>query len=119
MKLKFFDLAKKLSNKSDYCHKLGAVVVKKNKVLGIGFNKPHKTSPRSLHPFQKIHAELDAILDCNRDDVKGSTIYVYREFKDGTLANSKPCQYCEIMLKRAGIKKVCYTDNGEYKELEI
>lgn len=119
MKNKYFKLAKKLSFKSDYCHQLGAVVVKKNKVLGIGFNKPHKTSPKSLHPFKTVHAELDAILDCNRKAVKGSVIYVYREFKDGTPANSKPCQYCEIMLKRAGIKKVFYTDNGQYKEIAL
>ena len=36
MKLKYFELAKKLSEKSDYRHRLGAVIVKKNRIAGFG-----------------------------------------------------------------------------------
>lgn len=115
-KNKFFDLARKLSKKSTYCHQLGAVVAKKNKVVGLGFNNPYKTHPKSNNRFKTIHAELDAILGLAKEDLVGSTIYVYREHKDGSPANSKPCQYCQMLIKQAGIKKVCYTDAGQYKE---
>lgn len=113
---RFFDIARRLSKKSDYCHQLGAVVAKKNKIVGLGFNQPHKTHPRSNNRFKTIHAELDAILGLAKEDLEGSTIYVYREHKDGSPANSKPCQYCQMLIKQAGIKKVCYTDDGQYKE---
>lgn len=113
---RFFDIARRLSKKSNYCHQLGAVVVKKRKMVGFGYNKPNKTHPRSGNPFKTTHAELDAILGLAKEDLVGSTIYVYREHKDGSPANSKPCQYCEMLIKQAGIKKVCYTDDGQYKE---
>lgn len=119
MKLKFFEIAKKLSYKSDYHHKLGSVIIKKNRILGLGFNKPNKTSPHSNHPFRTIHAELDAILSCDRQDLIGSTIYIYREFKDGSPAPAKPCTYCQQLIELAGIKKVCYTDDRVYKEYDV
>lgn len=114
--IRFFDMARKLSKKSEYSHQLGAVVAKKNKVLGLGFNKPYKTHPRSNNRFKTTHAELDAILGLSAEELTGATIYVYRETKDGSPANSKPCQYCQMLIKKAGIKKVCYTDEGKFKE---
>lgn len=112
--IKFFDLAKKLSFKADYHHKLGAVIVNKNKVLGIGFNKPNKTHTKSNHPFKTIHAELDSILGLSKEDLKGSTIYIYRQHKNGSPLLAKPCEHCQELLKLAQIKYVCYTSNGGY-----
>lgn len=119
MQVKFFEIAKKLSYKSEYHHQIGAVLIKKNKIVGTGFNKPYKTHPLSNHPFRTIHAELDAILDADKEDIEGSTIYVYRQHRNGSLATAKPCEHCQELLKRYNIKKVCYTDSGVYKELTI
>lgn len=116
---RFFDMARKLSKKSTYCHQLGAVVVKKRKPVGFGYNQPGKTHPRSNNRFRTMHAELHAIIGLAKEDTMGATIYVYREHKDGSPANSKPCQYCQMIIKEAGIKKVCYTDDGQYKEYEV
>lgn len=112
MKLKHFSLAKKLSKQSTHPkHQLGAVIIKGNTVLSIGFNK-YKTSPRSNHPWAFIHAENSCLNSLDKSAV-GADIYVYRETKSGMLANSKPCKYCYQMLKRAGIRRVYYTvDNG-------
>lgn len=117
--MKFFELAKKLSQKSDYRHKLGAVVTKKNRVLGIGWNKPFKTNPNSNNLFRTTHAELDAILSSNRDDLKGSTIYVYRQFSNGNPAPAKPCIYCQELIRLAGIKKVYYSAENNYMEYTV
>lgn len=114
-----FELAKKLSKKSNYCHQLGAVVAKRNKVLGVGFNNPFKTHPRSNNRFKNIHAELDAILGLSKEELAGATIYVYRQHRNGSPANSKPCSYCQMLIKQAGIAKVCYTDNNDYKEYYV
>ena len=119
MKLKYFELAKKLSEKSDYRHRLGAVIVKKNRILGFGWNKPSKTSPHSNNPFKTTHAELSAILNTDRQDLIGSTIYVYRQHADGSPALSRPCQFCQQLIKEAKIKKVCYTDYNNFVEYEV
>lgn len=117
---KFFEIAKKLSKKSTYVHQLGAVITKKNKIVGMGFNNPYKTHPQSNNDFKNIHAELDAILDVeNKKDLQGSVLYVYREHKNGQPANSKPCKYCKMLIKKAGIKKVYYTNNGTYEEYDV
>lgn len=116
---RFFNMAKRLSKKATYCHQLGAVVVKKGKPLGFGYNKPNKTSPHSNNQFKNIHAELDAILDCSREELQGASIYVYREHKSGKPANSRPCKYCQMLIKEAGIKKVYYTDDNKFKEYVV
>lgn len=119
MKEKFFKIAKILSKKSSYCHKLGAVVVKKNRVVGMGYNKPYKTHPKSNNNFRTVHAELDAILGVSAEELNGSTVYVYRETKDGQPANAKCCKHCEELLRLAGVKKICYTIDRTYKEEAI
>lgn len=116
---RYFELARKLSLKSNYCHKIGAVVVKKGKILGLGVNNPFKTHPKSTNPFKTVHAELDAILDCDPNELRGATIYVYREHKNGQPACSKPCPHCHELIMRCGIKKVCYTDYGSFKEFDL
>lgn len=109
-----FDIAKRLAHKSDHhTHKLGAVVVRGNKIIGVGFNKM-KTSPKSNHPFKSIHAELDAILSSHPDRLNGSDIYIYRQTSSGELAMAKPCLYCQDLIRAAGIRRAYYTRKGGY-----
>ena len=117
MKLKYFNLAKKLSKLSDHpVHKHGACLVIGNTVKGLGFNKM-KTSPKSNHPYKSLHAEAVAILNAGKQDLNKATLYIYREIKDGSLANSRPCKYCEQLIKKSRIKEINYTiDNGYKKE---
>lgn len=119
MKLKYFDLAKRLSYKSNH-HKvqMGCVIVDKNRVIGLGINQM-KTNPKSPYPYKTTHCEFDAVLDCERRSIKGASIYIYRENKSGTLANAKPCRYCEYLLRRVGIKRVYFTNNGSYECMNV
>ena len=115
MKPKFFELAKKVSRHSEHSsHKIGAVLVKRNKVMGVGFNKI-KTHPKSNHSFKMIHAELSAILNASKSDLNGCSIYVYRETKDNLPANSKPCLYCQRLLKDVGIREAFHTGDKVYE----
>ncbi len=116
MKIRFFELAKKLATKSDYDRcKLGCVIVKKGKILGIGFNKK-KTSPKATNFNRTIHAELDAILNAGiLTDLAGSDLYIFRQVKDGTLARSFPCIHCQDLIREAGIKTIFYTDKNKYE----
>src|SRR6266850_2006438 len=109
MKQKFCELAKKLSYKSDYEDRQhGAVVAKRGKLLGIGFNK-RRSHPASNARFNNMHAEFSAILNCNNEDLSNCDIYIYRENKEGSLAMSKPCEFCSKMIKQIGIKNIYYT----------
>lgn len=119
MKKYFFELAKKISYKSDHPqHHIGGVLVKKSKVISVGFNKC-KSHPKSNAPYRHIHCELDCILGVDKEDLEGAHIYLYRQTKAGEIALSRPCKWCHELLKQAGIKTVYYTDYGGFKEEEI
>jgi deoxycytidylate deaminase len=116
MKKRFFDIAQKLAQKSDHAsHQLGAVLVSRGKIVSFGWNQM-KTSPHSPHPFKSIHAEFHALSGVALKDLKDTEMYVFREKKDGSLGNAKPCKFCAKMLELSGIKKVYYTIDGGYDE---
>lgn len=119
MKIKFFDLAKRIASKSDHhLHKLGCVIVKKNRIISMGWNEM-KTHSKSNHPWKFVHAEFKAILNVDPEELKGSTAYIYREHKDGSPALSKPCPHCLHALESVGIKKICYSTYGAYHEEKL
>jgi deoxycytidylate deaminase len=119
MKHKFFELARKLAFKSNHhTHKLGCVIVRKNEIVSLGFNKL-KTHPKSNHPFKSLHAELDAILSADREDIRGADLYIFRETKFGNPAMAKPCKYCEAAIKEVGINRVFYSCNNGFELLNL
>lgn len=125
----YFNAAKAVSEMSDFeKHHIGAVVVYKHRIISSGCNV------QKSHPVQKelnkerfeddshhyLHAETSALLPLmNRKDInwRDVQVYIYREWKDGTKALSKPCPSCQKLIKSLGIKKVNYTTkNGYIKE---
>jgi deoxycytidylate deaminase len=115
---RFIELALKLATKSEYYQKVGCVIVKGNRVIGLGFNKPNKTHPMSNNRFHNVHAELDAILGHTAEELEGATAYVARIRNNGTVGLAKPCEHCQELLKRMGIKTVIYTkDMNGYDKL--
>lgn len=118
MNLKFFDLAKKVSKLSNHKHfQIGSVIVRGSKIISVGTNNI-KTHPRSPHPFSSLHSEMAAIL-LAKQDLKGCDLYVFREIKNGTLALSRPCEYCWKMISGSGIEEVHYTTNGGHKTEQV
>lgn len=114
MKIKYFELAKKVSRKSDHhSYHIGAVIVNKNKILNVGFNRL-KTHPKSNHPFQHLHAEIDCLLGLDYEILKGSTMYIFRQDKQGDPALSRSCSSCMAAIRVSGIKYLCYTGNKKY-----
>ena len=102
-------------------NRMGAVIVKKKRILGEGVNS------RKTHPLQfafskshlkiSLHAEISAIVDALRrnekEDLRGATIFVARVLKDGSRAKAKPCSICQRALDAYGIEAVYWT---EYEE---
>lgn len=121
----YFRAAKAVSELSDYpIHQIGCVVVKGHRIVSSGHNHKHKCNPLQAKLDTekygvacpgKLHAEIMALLPLIRDkvDLKGASIYIYRQHKNGTLAMARPCSICEKVIKELGIKKIFYTiENG-------
>ena len=118
MKANFFPTAIKLAireaTKSHYKQRVGAVIIKKKRILSKGHNYAQRAA-RKLHPKFKqwpnsIHAEADAILKA-KTDLFGATIYVIRINRAGQLRYALPCSYCMAYLKHVGIRKIFYSIN--------
>lgn len=91
--------------------KVGAVVVKDRRIRATGYNdapakKPDcSTCPRatsgvapgsSYDNCVAVHAEANALLYCDREDLIGATLYVTRS----------PCYACSKLIEAAGITDV-------------
>jgi len=129
---KFFQLAKKMAEGSDFDRsRLGACVVRKGQIISFGYNQ-YKS-----HPLQKkyninrdrihedaphyIHAELAALTKAKSilsdESIKDCEIYVYRIKKNGAVGLARPCAACMEGISKAGIGIVHYTtQNGFAKE---
>ncbi|WP_040828938.1 deoxycytidylate deaminase [Nocardia jiangxiensis] len=108
----FLDIARVVATRSD-CErdKVGAVVVKDRRIRSSGYNgapagKPGcEACPRRLSGCEPgssydnciaIHAEGNALIYCDREDLVDATMYVSRE----------PCYACSKLIAAAGITRV-------------
>ena len=114
----YMDYAIKISSTANCIKgKVGAILVKDNKIIAEGVNsvpigiKPctEETCLRKKLILKSgenqelcfvVHAEQNALIDAlnNKVDVKDSTLYVTKQ----------PCIICAKMLINAGIKKIIY-----------
>lgn len=123
----YFNAAKSMSELSNfYKTKIGCVVVYKHKIISSGCNK-YKTNPLqkkyNKYRFKEdagkhcVHAEVDALLPLiGRKDIDFShvSLYIYRQYKNGDLAMSRPCPACSSLIKSLGIRNLNYTGNKSY-----
>ncbi len=114
----FLGIAEAASKRSS-CEraKVGAAVVKNGRVRALGYNDAPagtpgcETCPRRLSDVppgsnydegagrcNAIHAEANALIHCDREDLVGATIYVTRE----------PCYACDKLIQAAGVHGVVW-----------
>ncbi len=60
-----------------------------------------------------LHAEMDAIIGTEFDDLKGCDAYVYRGGFKGEPRMAKPCPTCEDALRWCGIRRVYFSIDNE------
>ncbi len=110
--MRYFWRAANLAKHSDHSlHKMGAVLVRNGNVIGGGWNQ-NKTHPRSKNRYRTIHAELAALIYVGRvEGYLGADMYVVRITRGDSMATSKPCRDCMVLIKEAGIKSVTYIDD--------
>ncbi len=121
---KLFSTAREASICSDHDqHKLGCVIFdKRGKVISVGHNLLNKTHPllRRYDAFKTLHAEASALLFYKHPEhFKGASLLVYRETKNGKLANARPCHMCTKLIKLYGLKRVYYTNDQGIHHYEV
>jgi hypothetical protein len=99
-----------------------AFLVKKNKIVKIGWNKKRTHPKIAKHPYHDgyvgTHAELDVILKSGLEDLNDHSMIVLRVDRKGRLANSKPCTGCLSLLKSYNLSEVFYSDTeGKIEKL--
>lgn len=116
----FMGVAKMISMRSkDPSCKVGACIVRDNKILSTGYNGFPRGLSDKDYPWTKgseketenkyfyvVHAELNAILNSN-NNVSNSTLYVTKF----------PCNECCKAIIQSGIKSVIYDDSIEDVDL--
>lgn len=125
--LAYFDAAKAVSTLSDHKqHKLGCVVVDSHRIISSGSNsvsRHHRVQVDLDNKFfgkgsslGPIHAESAALIPLMSKGVnlKGATLYVYREHKNGIKALAHPCERCMQLIQKCGIKRIKYTIEDGY-----
>ncbi len=115
---RYFELAYRVAEDSlHHKYKVGAVVVKGNRVLATAVNivKTHTEQykyqklnlDRVARPSPNLHAEMRAVLRCEHTfsgDLAGASIYVVNiRVKTKTLGTSKPCPLCALKINSCSI----------------
>ena len=138
MKERYFKFAKQAAQWADYkgtrsAPAIGAIAVYKGSIVADAWNT-NKTSPLqaryNVYRYEpadtpcKAHCETQLIqkLRWKFGDSLDWTkvhIYLYREYKDGSLAPSRPCPSCMAMLRDLNIKKIMYTTEDGFAEEKI
>jgi cytidine deaminase len=63
---------------------------------------------------QCIHAEWAAV---KKVSGKIDCVFVYRETKDGSLANARPCLLCQAILRDRGVQTILFShEDGQIKK---
>lgn len=88
------------------CFCLGAIAVRADDVLVYAYNGAPKEPCHLHHCEARLARKLD----------KGAMVYLARTTSDGRWANSKPCAYCERLLRKCMVKRVYYTTGPDQWE---
>lgn len=112
----FLDIARAVSKRSD-CERdqVGAVVVKDRRIRSTGYNGSPAGTPGCLSCPRRlsgctpgssydncvaVHAEANALLYADREDLIGAVLYITR----------KPCISCSKLIAATGITDVYYPE---------
>lgn len=111
------ELAAKLARKypHDSKYHFCSLLIKKNKVISVGFNSLSKTHPRAKKIGNTIHSELHCLLGVREEHLRGATLIVvkmgFQNRSKRTMA--KPCTHCQKIIECSPIRDVYYSISDE------
>lgn len=105
-------VASRIAMESRERTKHGCIIVQSGAVQGRGVNT-YRNQPGIIEEIDalSVHAEINALKRAG--NVQGAVAYISRVNNNGEPRQSRPCPACLQALKDAGIKRICYTINGE------
>ena len=114
--------AKKLALNNKRAYHVVAILKRNKRVVKIGENTS-KTHPKFKRQYSDgtwashMHAEMNVL----RFAQPGDELEVMRFTKKcGKVTMAKPCELCQIEIRKAGISKVRYTNwHGEWEDLDV
>ena len=120
----YLDIAETVLERSTCLRRhYGSVLVKNDIIISTGYNG----SPRGIQNCSEceicrregvprgtnynlcpgVHSEMNAIINCNRSEMLGSTLYlVGKEINDNYVKDANPCALCKRLIINSGIEKV-------------
>lgn len=107
----YLELAKQVSLNSQHKFKIGTVIVKGNRIISVGWNQIRycRVGRRFTSYPESLHSERDCVRKMNKEDIKGSTIFIFRSYADGSPALAYPCEDCYSMLEALSVKRVVFS----------
>lgn len=132
----YLDIAVQVADRSTCLRKrFGAVVVKDDVIVSTGYNgaprgrknccdlgtclREKLNIPRGerYELCRSVHAEANALLQCDREAMKGATLYLVGVLPDGSYVSSaEPCSMCKRLIINSGVSQVITRESdGEYK----
>jgi tRNA(Arg) A34 adenosine deaminase TadA len=95
-------------------YRIGACLMRGDEVLEVRHNS-YKTHPylAKLTQYPHLHAESHCMLAHGIDRCHGTTMYVVRVLRDGSVANAKPCEVCYGIMLDLGVRLCYYTENRD------
>lgn len=127
--IKWFNFAKELSFLSDFKKaRLGCAAVYKNRLISIGYNQMKSHSIQKIYDIyrfdsdtpHRLHSEIACLVKIknNRNydniDFRKIKLYIYRERRDESIAQSHPCKSCEMFIRELGIRDIYFTSDSGY-----
>lgn len=128
----YLSIAYSVANRSTCVRrKYGAVIVKDDKIVSTGYNGSavgeenccdngecwrethHIPHGEQYEKCKAVHAEMNAVINGNREEYKGATLYLAGWENGKRLHNVRPCELCSRVIKNAGISRVVTQCNKE------
>ena len=120
----YTDIAKVVATRSTCLRKrYGAIIVKNDSIIATGYNNPPRGESHcsactkcgngkdtsTYIDCPAVHAEMNAIISANRNDMLGADLYLAGyDVKTGTAIECEawPCEICLRLIKNAGIERI-------------
>jgi deoxycytidylate deaminase len=122
---KILDLTKKYIDLPNGKNKHFSFIIRRNKILSIGWNDYFRTHPickKLGYRFDAIHSETSSVLRYRGDteDLRFCELVNTRINSMGKIGMACPCDICKKFIISTGIRRVHYTDiNGLWQEIRL
>lgn len=112
----FLHLAVETAKSSPSRRRVGAVLLRKSKLVSTAVNLEQKSHPLQAKLAEKVglgekiylHSEIHALIKAKED---ADTIIVARVNTQDKLRMAKPCPICALALEQSGVKNIYYSTN--------